>query len=136
MVEHLLVPVDGSSQAQKAFEWALDEFDASRVTVLHVFHPSDTSRDEGEVVEASKVLMSEAAEILDGFDVEREGVGIERKLAVGRHEDDAVLRYVEGNDVDVVVMGSHGRTGVSRVVLGSVAETVVRRSPVPVVVVR
>jgi nucleotide-binding universal stress UspA family protein len=136
MVEHVLVPVDGSPASKKAFEWALDEFDAPRVTVLHVVHPSDTSRDVGEVVDASKVLMSEAVEVLDGYDDAREGVDVTRELTVGRDEGDAVLRYAEANDVDTVVMGSHGRTGVSRVVLGSVAEKVVRRSPVPVVVVR
>lgn len=136
MVEHVLVPVDGSPQAKKAFEWALDEFDASRVTVLHVVHPSDTSRDEGDTVDVTKVLMSEAAEVLDDFDVEPEGVDIERKIAVGRDDVDAVVGYAETEDTDTVVVGSHGRTGVSRVVLGSVAEGLVRNSPVPVVVVR
>jgi nucleotide-binding universal stress UspA family protein len=136
MVEHVLVPVDGSPQAKKAFEWALEEFDAPLVTVLHVVHPSDTSRDEGDTVDVTKVLMSEAAEVLDDFDVEPEGVDIERKIAVGRDEVDAVVGYAETEDTDTVVVGSHGRTGVSRVVLGSVAEGLVRNSPVPVVVVR
>ena len=136
MVEHVLVPVDGSPQAKKAFEWALEEFDAPLVTVLHVVHPSDTSRDEGDTVDVTKVLMSEATEILDDFDVEPEGVDMERKIAVGRDEVDAVVGYAETEDTDTVVVGSHGRTGVSRVVLGSVAEGLVRNSPVPVVVVR
>ena len=49
-----------------------------------------------------------------------------------------VLEYLEdeGNSIDQVVMGSHGRTGLSRVLMGSVAEKVTRRSPVPVTVVR
>jgi nucleotide-binding universal stress UspA family protein len=136
MVEHVLVPVDGSPQAKKAFEWALKEFDAPLVTVLHVVHPSDTSRDEGDTVDVTKVLMSEAAEVLDDFDVEPEGIDTERKIAVGRDEVNAVVGYAETEDTDTVVVGSHGRTGVSRVVLGSVAEGLVRNSPVPVVVVR
>jgi nucleotide-binding universal stress UspA family protein len=49
---------------------------------------------------------------------------------------DAILRYVDDNDVDHVIMGSHGRSGVSRILLGSVAETVARRSPAPVTIVR
>ncbi|MFW6265865.1 MAG: universal stress protein, partial [Halanaeroarchaeum sp.] len=44
--------------------------------------------------------------------------------------------YVEETDVDHVVIGSHGRSGVGRILLGSVAERVVRRSPTPVTVVR
>jgi len=135
-MEHVLVPVDGSPQAREAFDWALEQLNPARVTVLHVVHPSDTSRDEGEVVEAKKVLMSEAVEVLDGYDVEPEGVGVARRLAVGRNERDTIVGYVEGSQVDTVVMGSHGRSGVSRVVLGSVAEGVARRSPAPVVIVR
>jgi nucleotide-binding universal stress UspA family protein len=135
-MEHVLVPVDGSSQAREAFDWTLEQFEPSRVTVLYVVHPSDTSRDEGEVVDATKVLMSEAVEVLDEYDAESEGVEVARRLAVGRNERDTIVGYVEGNQVDTVVMGSHGRSGVSRVVLGSVAEGVARRSPVPVVIVR
>lgn len=135
-MEHVLVPVDGSPQAREAFDWALEQFDPARVTVLYVVHPSDTSRDEGEVVEATKILMSEAVEVLDEYDIEPEGADVARRLAVGRNERDTIVGYVEGNQVDTVVMGSHGRSGVSRVVLGSVAEGVARRSPVPVVIVR
>ncbi len=48
----------------------------------------------------------------------------------------SIVDYVEGSDVDHVVIGSHGRTGASRILLGSVAENVARRSPVPVTIVR
>lgn len=48
----------------------------------------------------------------------------------------SIVAYAEEEDVDHVVMGSHGRSGVSRVLLGSVAESVVRRAPCPVLVVR
>ena len=47
-----------------------------------------------------------------------------------------IVDYAEQEDVDAVVIGSHGGEAVGRVLLGSVAETVVRRSPVPVTVVR
>jgi nucleotide-binding universal stress UspA family protein len=47
-----------------------------------------------------------------------------------------ILAYVDDHDVDHVVMGSHGRSGVSRLVFGSVAEQVMRQSPVAVTVVR
>jgi nucleotide-binding universal stress UspA family protein len=44
--------------------------------------------------------------------------------------------YAAEHDIDHIVVGSHGRTGASRILLGSVAETVARRSPVPVTIVR
>ncbi|WP_412781655.1 universal stress protein, partial [Aeromonas diversa] len=47
-----------------------------------------------------------------------------------------IISYTETHDVDRIVLGSHGRSGLSRVLLGSVAETVARRSPVPVTIVR
>jgi nucleotide-binding universal stress UspA family protein len=47
-----------------------------------------------------------------------------------------ILSYADRNDIDQIVIGSHGRSGVTRVLLGSVAEAVVRRAPVPVTVVR
>jgi nucleotide-binding universal stress UspA family protein len=48
----------------------------------------------------------------------------------------AIVECAEEESVDHIVTGSHGRSGVTRILLGSVAETVVRRSPVPVTVVR
>ncbi len=134
MVEHVLVPVDGSPPSDAAFDWALEEFDAERVTVLHVAHPSDTSHEEGAVVDAKKVLMGRPSEILERY--EADGVTVDRKMAVGRNEVEAITGFVRDAGVDAVVMGSHGRKGVSRLVLGSVAEGVVRESPAPVVVVR
>lgn len=50
--------------------------------------------------------------------------------------DQEIIAYAEEERIDHVVMGSHGRTGLTRVVLGSVAETVVRRSPTPVTIIR
>jgi len=47
-----------------------------------------------------------------------------------------IVDYAEDHEIDQIVMGSHGRTGATRLLLGSVAELVVRRSPVPVTVVR
>jgi nucleotide-binding universal stress UspA family protein len=47
-----------------------------------------------------------------------------------------VLEYVDDNDIDLVVMGTHGRTGLNRLLLGSVTEKVIRLSPVPVLTVR
>jgi nucleotide-binding universal stress UspA family protein len=55
---------------------------------------------------------------------------------VGGNPHEAILDYVADRGIDVVVMGTHGRTGLDRAVMGSVAERVVRRSPAPVLTVR
>ena len=61
---------------------------------------------------------------------------VDPNTGVTMSESANIVEYVETHDVDHVVIGSHGRKGLSRVLLGSVAELVVRRSPVPVTVVR
>jgi nucleotide-binding universal stress UspA family protein len=48
----------------------------------------------------------------------------------------AIVEYADDHDIDQIVMGSHGRSGVTRILLGSVAESVVRDSTVPVTVAR
>lgn len=47
-----------------------------------------------------------------------------------------IVRYAKENDIDLIIMGTHGRSGLSHVLLGSVAEKVVRKSPCPVLTVR
>jgi nucleotide-binding universal stress UspA family protein len=63
------------------------------------------------------------------------GIEIETETVVGRPAR-SINEYAADNDVDHIVMGSHGRSGVTRILLGSVAEGVVRRAPVPVTIVR
>lgn len=73
---------------------------------------------------------------LAGVAVSATGIpSIHRAVRVGDPVD-GILQYVKAQDIDLVVMGSHGRTGFSHLFLGSVAEAVVRRAPCPVLVVR
>jgi len=136
MGERVLVPVDGSESAWSALEYAVEHHQSGELTVLHVVDPmrGDYYGDEeaGSPVSRSEELLAEAQERLaetpDGLDVETTSV-------TGKPAD-AILDYAETNDFDQIVMGSRGRSGLSRLLLGSVAETVVRRSSGPVTVVR
>jgi len=142
MGKHILVPVDGSEQAREACEFAMAEFPEADLTLLHVINPADA----GYSVQASIPTFSEewyerqkeqAQERFDeiGADARERGIEVEGVIEVGKPTH-VIVEYVEDNDIDQIVMGSHGRSGVSRILLGSVAETVVRRSPVPVTVIR
>lgn len=139
-----LVPIDGSEQSRKALEYAFSVFPAVETTVLHAIDPIETHYGEGQLVhsEAEYERIEEEAERLlaDARDLAREydaKVTTTTVVEWGPNESaDAILDYVEDTDVDHVIMGSHGRSGASRLLLGSVAETVARRSPVPVTVVR
>lgn len=141
--ERVLVPFDASAQSRKALRYALGRFTDADVTALYVLYPSesiptgmpdhegtfgiledwDESRDEHarEVLEAAEELATEFDRSVDTTHVE------------GRPED-AIVEYVEEDGIEHVVIGSTGRDGLGRLVLGSVAETVVRRSPVSVTV--
>ena len=81
----------------------------------------------GEAEESAETMLEE---VTDAYDAT-----FATETVVGRPAR-TIVDYAEQEDVDAVVVGSNGREGISRILLGSVAETVVRRSPVLVTVVR
>jgi nucleotide-binding universal stress UspA family protein len=140
MTKRVLVPVDGSEQAWSALEHAATEHPEATFTLLYVINPvgAGASAQVGDVGYGEK-WYEVAERRADGlFEAAREHVGdhdFTTETAVGRPAG-SIVAFATDNAIDAIVMGSHGRDGVSRIILGSVAETVVRRSPVPVTVVR
>jgi nucleotide-binding universal stress UspA family protein len=138
----ILVPIDGSPQADKAIEHALEEFESDDITVLNVIDPIEAGYTAQATVpgyseewfeqskDAADALFEDAQEIADEY-----GIDLDTATEVGRPSR-TIVDYAENNDFDHIVMGSHGRSGVTRILLGSVAENVVRRSPMPVTIVR
>jgi len=142
MATHVLLAMDGSDQAQDALDHVLEEHADARVTVLHVIDPSRATygAQAGIPPSSEEWFEAEEARAEELFAEVRErteaaGVEVETTTEVGQPSR-AIVEYAAEHDVDQVVIGSHGRRGLSRVLLGSVAELVVRRSPVPVTVVR
>jgi len=142
MVRHVLVPYDGSEQADEALDFAFEEHPDATVSVLHVIDPVEAGYSSqptafGQAEEWFETAREEAETLLDGVRERAgaEGVAVDTTVEVGRPSR-AIVEYADENDVEQIVMGSHGRSGVSRILLGSVAEAVVRRSPVPVTIVR
>jgi nucleotide-binding universal stress UspA family protein len=141
---HVLVAVDGSDPSEKALSFALDTYgDADAdLTAVSVLDPTTYVRGSADMVPPSVDAWREEAEghvreVLDAAAdrAETAGVDLETELVYGSPAR-AIVEYADDHGVDQIVVGSHGRDGVSRVLLGSVAETVVRRSSVPVTVVR
>lgn len=133
----LLLPTDGSPTAEAAARFAEDIASAEQDTILVVGIAEravfDHMEDEGVTAALheyiSGVVAEEAARIREaGIDVEELVVD-----AVSPHE--AILEVAEERQVDLIVMGTHGRTGLARAVIGSVADRVVRHARVPVVLV-
>jgi nucleotide-binding universal stress UspA family protein len=142
MARRILVPLDGSPRGWEAFAFAREEFPDAEVTLLHVIDPIEggyavrtcIGRSSEEWYEAAK---DEAQEL---FETAREraddtGITVETAIEVGRPAK-VIVEHADPDSFDQLIMGSQGRSAVGRILLGSVAETVVRRSSVPVSVVR
>lgn len=139
MYETILLPTDGSAGAVAATEHAVDLATAHGAT-LHVLYVVDvrmspigadaSHADVMELVEASAERPTAAA--LD----RAEAAGVEAVEAI-RHgvPSQRIGEYADAEDADLIVMGTHGRTGVAHVLLGSVAERVVRTADTPVLTV-
>jgi len=141
MYDTILVPTDGSDHAQRATAHARQlatAFDAA-VHVLAVVDVSDAAGpfDAGGVDEAYVDRLE--ADLTEGVDDTKRLLGpsltVQTTLRRGDPAEE-ILAYAEEIDADALAMGTHGRTGVQRFVAGSVTETVLRKSPVPVLTVR
>jgi nucleotide-binding universal stress UspA family protein len=135
--ERVLVPTDGSDIAERAVDHAVaiaDAFDGE----LHALSVVDVAAAGGEmdmvptasVIEALTERGEAAVEAVaeDGSDA---GIEVVTEVQQG-FPGSGVLRYAREHEVDIVVMGTHGRTGLGRVLLGSTTERLVRRAEMPV----
>lgn len=137
MSDQILVPIDGSDHSWTAFEYAIDEHPDDHLTVLHVIDPmkGDYEPDEAtaQAVSRSEQLEQEVHERVADASLDDSQVDIVTRN--GRPADE-IITLADTDEIDQVVMGSRGLSGVKRLLLGSVAETVVRRASVPVNIVR
>ncbi|WP_226482384.1 universal stress protein [Natrinema amylolyticum] len=137
----ILVAYDGSEPAQEAVEHAFTTYPDEEIVLLRVIEAADGSTEAGLKIvqemlreqeeEVSEEFPEEIAEIVS--DPDRE---FRTETAVGKPAREVVSFAADHDEIEHIVIGSHGRSGLSRVLLGSVAETIVRRAPVPVTVIR
>ncbi|MFC7071057.1 universal stress protein [Halobaculum lipolyticum] len=142
MSETMLVPIDGSVPAERALRYAVATFPTASITTLYVVDPVESviASEAGGLSEAEAWYETERERGTEIHDAAAEiaaeyGVELTAVTEVGRPAP-TILDYCEEHGIDQIVMGSHGRTGIERAVLGSVAERVVRRSRKTVTVVR
>ncbi|MCG1003142.1 MULTISPECIES: universal stress protein [Halobacterium] len=134
MFDSILVPTDGSECAEVAIGYAEDLAERYEATV-HVLcvvdsRSLDTDTRLEQVQEESTEIVTAVHDRLAGADIP-----VEDAVRTGvPHQE--ILDYATQQDTDLVAMGTHGRTGVERFLLGSVTEKVVRQSEVPVLTVR
>ena len=137
MFEEVLFPTDGGEGAEQVLDHVLDLAVAHEAT-LHVLTAAGPGGDRlthgDEVAEA---VESEAETIVADAADRAADRGVETVTTVRRGEPyEAIVEYAEETGVGLVVMPTHGRTGIERLVLGSTTERVVRRSNAPVLTVQ
>ncbi|NOY42995.1 MAG: universal stress protein [Planctomycetes bacterium] len=136
----VLVPSDFSDQAHDAVDTGLAMAgEASRLTVIHVAPPLNTLS-VGDPAVAWQTVSDETRSEHLYHEINRvfrddKYKGLKTFVAFGNPADE-ITRYAEKNNVDLIVLPSHGRTGLARLMIGSVAERVVRLAHCPVLVLR
>ena len=139
-ISTILCSVDFSGESRRAALEALrfgEQLGVSSLIFVHAFEPRAQPTSDGPITESSDSARSNAEARLAAFvsDLGASAIPV-RALIV---EGDPVSRIVHTADAqtaDLIVMGTHGRSGIRRAVMGSVAEGVTRRSHVPVMIVR
>ncbi|TMQ19289.1 MAG: universal stress protein [Deltaproteobacteria bacterium] len=141
--QKILCPIDFSEDSQQALQVAAETARASRamLVLLYVWQPQQWMTDYG--MQWPNEVLLEAQALEEGklatyrTDAQRLGAPeVVTKLLRGEPWDQIVSVAREDPGIDLIVMGTHGRTGLRRALIGSVAERVVRHAPCTVMVVR
>ena len=142
IVQHVLVPIDFSATADRALAYAiaLAQQLHARLTLLHVLDLTPVTMEDmtaGMTATLLDDLETDAQHLLQASRerVQRAGLQVESLLVQGTPTQ-TILDTAGEQGVDLIIMGTHGRTGLAHVFLGSVAEHVVRHGPCPVLVIR
>ena len=139
----ILVPIDFSEFSDKAADFALliaEKFSAE-VMLLHTVLLFEEDLDEEDLLESyEQILQQKEDKRTKKIKSHREGgekrgVTVDHVLMRGVSAPNSILDYLEGKDYDLVVMGTHGRTGLAKFFAGSVTEKVTRYAKTPVVTV-
>jgi len=146
MFDKILIPTDGTDPANKAARTGVElaAEHGSTVHAMSVVEPMSLGRftagakpasaEQGEAVEELRTAAMDAIDSVADM-CEEQSIDVVEALEYGK-PDEVIINYAEEEGIDAIVMGTHGREGTERLIVGSVAEKVVRRSSVPVVTVR
>ena len=131
-ITRILCPIDFSMFSERALNYAMrmSVWYGARLHVLHVMPPPAVSdpADNYRAMTAKNMKAAVARQRIDGADVTTE-------IIESAKPAERIIDHAEAFDADLIVMGSHGRRGVERVLLGSVVEALLHRSPRPVLAI-
>jgi nucleotide-binding universal stress UspA family protein len=140
MYKTILVPLDGSKLSESILEHVVaivNGCEAPQVVLLRIREPLDKQVREKLSADVGTMLddayQEEAVEYLDkiGAILEAKGITANKVVRTGKPAEE-IIHYAKTNAVDLIIMSTHGRSGVSRLMLGSVAERIIRQSDIPI----
>ncbi len=141
LYQRILIATDGSEPNKKAVSYGVElaRLSSAKVNVAYVV---DTAAFASVPMDAGwemmyELLQKEGNEAIQQIvdDAKASGIDIEGSLLEG-HPSHEIIEFAQNNEIDVIVLGTLGKGGLDRFLLGSVAEKVTRNSKVPVLVVR
>jgi len=141
MYKRILIPVDGSPTGQKALEHglALGKEQGAKVILTYVVEQLQVWATEGQI-DLGEVMREGGGAILADAEAKARQAGVDaEKLLVEagvQRTARAIVEQAGKLNADLIVMGTHGRRGIDHLIMGSVAEGVVRTAPVPVLLIR
>ena len=140
--KHILVPIDFSGYAAYALDYAigLAKVLQARLTLLHVADMTPLGVAESATPRSPSFwqeLETGIAESMEGLLSRAHAAGLQGEIAIVQGAPfQMIIDTARDKGVDLIVMGTHGRTGLTHILMGSVAERVVRLAPCPVLVTR
>ena len=141
--DHILVPLSGAPMATSVLQHALSMATPSetRITLLRIVAPPYAATELAVLGESDEILqerVQEAHDYVEGIatQLSAEGYLVDTDVVISGVPADAILDYAQENDCDVICMATHGRGGVKRMLLGSVATSVLHHAEVPVLLYR
>ena len=143
MFSNILVPFDLSNQSIRAFKTALDLAKKynSKITLLtclegdawhHMFY--DSRADNELIKKQKKATLSQIAKLENSAN--KANITIKSQILKSISVVKDITTYVKSHKIDLIIMGSHGRTGVDKLILGSVANGVTQKASCPVLIVK
>ena len=144
MFKHILVPVDGSATSMLAVNKAagLAKVFGSQVTAVYVIDPypftgvgADFAYGQAQYLSAATADAHTALDSVKSA-MEQAGIPVDTVMGEGHSVHDGIMEAAKTTGADLIVMGSHGRRGLEKLVLGSVTQRVLSHTTLPVLVVR
>lgn len=142
-IKKIVVPYDGSIHSKHAFRTALDlaqKYKSQLILVTCIekinggwFGKELSPNYQHEVKKYKDKIFHEMSKLEN--DSKKMNVSFATKIFVTDSITNQILSFVKSNKIDMIVMGSHGRTGINKLILGSIANGIVQRAKIPVLVV-